>query len=637
MSFETSFKLEGIALDLAKPTVLVINRGTEPSSLELMVRDEEEGRTRFDELKNPVTISITSPDKFGNPATLELEKWHITYSAAAGPGIYKLVLEDNRKVARETRVTAEYNIEIATTEQSTDPAFREQSLDGGREWTCIKAAIDAIEKFGLKYTKAKQLQRSTKFVRLPANLGNSSAGGFVSAQWDQMLPLLLDPIHCDPVINADGSVSIIDRQSEASVNLQNLVGVEGSVMDVDKHWMKPKKITCEFETRIERQFDYEDSATASASDDIPIEMVIPEAGGNGEIFGFTEFYTEIQRQGGISDRNVLDRWYKPRVVDVDTDNDDAVVLAAKDQLEGFIRSSFRQLFRISDDKGLQGMSDITIGHLKYDGSTRTTRCVYMPYAFVHKFTRVGKGMKLKQYWETVISSNVNFTFTRAVPWNATLAMNDAGEIMIFLLPEIGGFARARELLAGHTTTPMRVGDAVDIADDNHVLPTQGQTKVKSGWFFKIIYHGLLLEDRSDLDVTRLHSETNTGFSEGEVPELVYRVSDMTANYNYENASAMTADDVTLSNKDELELRAEDVTKQIKRNFKDGKAGVFTTAGVDAIVNGEKWVRGNIHSMSIIIGGKRPHSVEVKWVVMPEVRPVYTNRLKLDGLPVRIIR
>lgn len=635
MSFATTFKLEGEALDLANPAVLVINRGTEPSSIELLVRDEDGGGTRFDDIENPVTISITAPDKYGNNATLELKKWHIIYSSAAGPGLVKLILEDNRKIARDTRVTAEYNIQVASIDEGE--TFRDSSLNNGQQWYCLDAAIDAIEKFGLKYTRAKQLQRSVKFVKLPANLGNSAAGGFVSAQWDQMLPLLLDPIHCDPVINKDGSVSIVDRQSEASVNISAFMGVEGTVHDVDKHWIKPQKIVCEFETRIARQFRYEEGHSVVRGKDIEIEMVIPDADTSGNIFGFTEFYDEIQRAGGISRREVLDRWLKPRVVDVDTDNDASDVLAAKDQLEGFIRSSFRQLFRIDNEGGLDGMSDLAIGHLKFDGTTRTTHAVYMPYAFVHKFTRVGKGAKLKDYWETVVSTNVPFTYTRSAPWNAQLGVNDYGEIMLFLLPEVGGFTGARDLIPGQTLNPMRVGDAVDIIDDNHILPTQGQTKLSSGWIFRVVYHGLLIKDRDDLGIDRLHKETNTGFSGGKVPELVYRVSDMTANYGYTDAASMALDLPTLLNEDELAIRAEAVTEQVKRNFKDGKAGIYTTAGVDAIVNGDYWVRGNIHSMSIVIGAKRPHSVEAKWVVMPEVRPVYANNLNLQGLPVRLIR
>lgn len=635
--FATTASINDIPLDLAKVAALVINRGTEPSLLKLLVRDEEGGGTRFDELENPVTIKISAPDKFGNPATLELEQWHITYTQAVSPGFVEMVLEDNRVTARRKRVTVGYNIQVPGDDDPNNPSFRQDTLKNGQQWTCLDAAIDAIKRFGLKYKKAKQLQRSVKFVDLPINLGNSVAGGFVSAQWDMMLPLLLDPIHCDPVINKDGSISIVDRESDAAQNLDQSVGVEGSVTDVDKHWMKPENITCEFETRVMRRFDYEEGATISRTDDIPIEMVIPEAGSGGEIFGYTEFYDEVQSETGLSRRQVLDRWLKPRVVEVDTNQDDAEALSAKDQIEGFIRSSFRQLFRIENLEGLQGMADLAIGHLSYDGSTSSTKSTYMPYAFIHKFTRVGKGKKLEEYWETVISTDVPFTYNRAAPWSAQLAMNDDGEILLLLQPEVGNSASFRELIPGHTSEPMRVGDAIDIQSDNHILSTHGQTTLKSGWFYQVMYHGLLLKDRPDLNVTRIFKETRAGITGGKVPEVTFRVSDMTANYGYENVQDMAADKLTLLNEAEITIRAEAIAEQIRRNFADGKAGIYNTAGVDAVVNGDYWVRGNIHSLTIVLGAKRPHSVEVQWVVMPEVRPVYANKQNLQGLPVRLIR
>lgn len=624
-------------MDLAVPATVIINRGTEPSLIELLVSDDDDGGTRFDKSKNPVTLEISAPDKYGNPVTLELKKWHITFSQPAGPGIYKVILEDNRITARRKRVTVGFNVQVpGDPANSDDPKFREDTLDGDRQWTCLDAAIKAIKLFGLKYKRDKRLSRAIRFNRLPINLGNSAAGGFVSAQWDYMLPLLLDPIHCDPVINADGSVSIIDRATKASKGLQNYSGVEGSIKPVDKHWSKPKKITLEFETRISRQFNYEEGNTVVRGEDIEIEMVIGQAGTNGTVFGFTEFYDEVLDREGISRNKVLNRWLKPRVVETDTDNDDATVLARKDESESLIRSAFRSLFRIVNDEGLQGMADLQIGHLGWDGSTRTTRSTYMPYAFIHKFTRVGKGAKLEQYWETVISTDVGFTFDTSAPFAAQLATNDDGEILLFVTPESTS-GNHRTLIPGHMVNPMRVGDAIDIIDEAHVLPTQGQTKLKSGWLFYTVYHGLLLKDRPDLGIDRIHKETRTGFADGEVDEVSYRVSDMTANYGYANADDIAQDRLTLLNEDELAERSNAVLKQVRRNFSDGDAGVYGTAGLDAIVNGGYWVTGDIHSMTIILGAKRPHSVEAKWVVMPEVRPVYANRMNLQGLPVRLIR
>lgn len=636
--YETTFKLNGIALDLAQPSVMTVNRGTEPSLVELLVRDEEGGGTRFDKLENPVTLSIGTPDENNQPITLEMENWHIKYSEAAGPGMVLLVLEDNRKIAREQRVTVEYNIEVPSGEDDT--TYRPQSLNNGKLWTCLDAAIDAIKRFGLKYT-ASPLARTLKAIDLPNNLGNSASGGFVSAQWDSTLPLLLDAIHCDPVLMADGSISIIDRYTESAHQLDQYAGVDGSVTQVDKHWMIPKKIKCEFETRVARKLEYEApdprQTGIPTTEDIQLEMVIPVLTASGEVSSYVEFFEEVERRTGLNKDQINARWFKPRVVTVDVNTDTASEMAEADDIESSIRSSFRQMFRLVNTKGMDGMSDVTIGLMAKDGSTRTTRAAYMPYSYMHKFTRVGKGASLQEYWNTVISTNVELSFARSAPWNAGMAMSDAGEILIYLIPEVGASPQARQLNPGKTATAVRVGDAIDIADPNHVLPTQGQTALESSWQLFVVYHGKLIKDRPDLGIKRLHEEVRTGFSSGEVDLLTYRIPDMTANYSYEKGVDIGADSLSLTNKDELATRSKDVTEQIKRNFKDGKAGVYTTAGVAAIVNGGIWVRGNIHSMSIAIGTKKAYSVLANWVVMPEVRPLYTHNLDRNGLPVRFIR
>jgi len=639
MSFATSVTMNGDPIDLVVPTALVINRGTEPSLLELVVRDEEDGGTRYDDIDNPVTITIVTPGKYQDSAVVKLENWYIVRTVPHSPGLVKMVLMDCRWTAEHKRVTKEYNVYVAGYGTDNDTKRQSSLRNNGELWTCYEAAIDAIQRFGLLFKEDQNFPQNLKDVRLPRNLGNSPAGGFVAAKWSYMLPLLLDPIHCDPVITEDGKITIVDRQSEASTGLQDYVGVEGSVGDRKTDWETPKEVDLLFQQRVARRFQYIESQTVASSADLGLENVIPQeerAGGGVITEGHEELFEAIRREWGLTAAQIRSLWLGPRVMPQGSRQDAQSVIDRKDRWEAYLRESYRQKFRVVDKDGLNTFADILIGHLGADGSTRSDRCVYMPFAYIHKYTYLKAGQTIEQYWETTISSNVSIDFENPAPWQAFIFFDQKGEVIVQLLPQLDWIRYAREITPGHIDGGIRFGDAVDIQDDNHVLPTQGQSILSTGYLAYIYYHGLLVTDRPDLGLERLHKVTKTINPAGKVDKVQYRVDDITANWGHVDSAAVLSDDITLLNEAEIEQRAVYLQEQIKRNFADGRAGVFKCAGVDAVANGDYWVRGNIHSMTFLIGAKKAYTVETQWVVMPEVRPLYVNALKLQGLPVRTL-
>lgn len=640
-TFATSVTLNNDPIDLVVPTALVINRGTEPSLLELVVRDEENkpGSTRYDDLDNPVTIKITTPDKYQNPAVTTLENWYLVRSEPYAPGLVKLTLMDCRWTATHKRVTKEYNIYVAGYGTDTETKRKSSLRFNGELWTCYEAAIDAIQRFGLEFKEDPQFPRNLKDVSLPRNLGNSAAGGFVGANWSYMLPMLLDPIHCDPVITEDGKITITDRQTESAKGLQDYVGVEGMVGDRKTDWETPKVVELLLQQRVARRFRYIESITTAAGEDLGLENVIPkeERSGGGVITeGHEEILEAIRREWGFNAVQIRSLWLGPRVMPQGTRGDAQSVIDRKDRWEAYIRESYRQKFRVIDRDGLNTFADILIGHMGADGSTRSDRCVYMPFAYIHKYTYLKAGQTIEQYWDTSISSNVNLDYENPAPWKAYIFFDQKGEVVVQLLPQLDWIRYAREVIPGRTVEPIRFGDAIDIQDDNHILPTQGQTILSSAFQADIYYHGLLVTDRPDLGLERLHKVTRDVDQSGKVDKVQYRVDDITANWGHVDTDAVYKDDLSLLNEQEIEQRATYIQSQLQRNFKSGRAGVFKCAGVDAIANGDYWVRGNVHSMTILIGAKRPYTIETQWIVMPEVRPVYTSALKLQGLPVRTL-
>ncbi|MCZ7608495.1 MAG: hypothetical protein M5U25_21120 [Planctomycetota bacterium] len=618
--------------------MLIINRNAESSLLELIISDEDGGGTRFDSVKNPVDIKITAPDASQQPVTLKLEKWYITSIQPHSPGLMALVLQDVRWTAEPKRLTKGYN--VYETGSGVEPIPRQDTLNNGADWTCYDAARDALTEFGFELD-TDGISNQIKAVILPRNLGNSGvAGGFVGAPFSFVMATLLGPINCDFVVRPNGKIRIINRNFDRTTNLEEFVGVGGVIGDRDIHWQKPKIIEVQFETRVARYFSYTESETTVDGLDLGLENVHPVTLVVRNLFdvpddgGYYNLFSSARTEVGLSLSQIRERWLKPRMVIVNN-TDLKSVKAHKAKWDNLIRQHFRQTFRVRDLTGAKSMVDIRVGHLGPNGSTVTERCVYMPFTRHYDFTNVDVTGTPDEILSTTISQGTPLDLTEdgfiPAPFHPLLFADRRNGAIILQLQKIQS-EMYLTLHPGLFVREVQFGDVADITADNVDLPTVYQAHLASNFYMRVYYHGLLTGDRPDLGITRITKAQRDGFGDGEVDSVSFFVSDITANYGYETKKDLANNSLILLNADEIAKRADFVAEQVKRNFVDGRAGIFTCGGVSSIVDGGFWVDGTIQTMQLVIGGRSPWSVETRYVVMPEVNAIKTAKVT-QGPPV----
>lgn len=643
--YATAVKLAGQPVEQAVPTMIVINRNSEPSLVEFIVSDESSaGGTRFDTVKNPVDIEITTPDESQQAVTLKLEKWYITAVEPHSPGLWSVVVQDVRWTAQAKRLTKDYN--VYETGAGVDPIARKSSLNNGAPWTCYDAAIDALKEFGFEID-SDGISNALKKVELPRNLGNSPlSGGFVGAPLGYVMPLLLEPIHCDFVIRPNGKIRIINRNFDRTHNLEEFVGVSGVVGKRDIHWQKPKRVSVLFETRVARYFSYTESETIADGLDLAVQNVCPMLASSDYVFGtdsdggYGDLLSNVRAEVGLSLSQIRERWLKPLMVQI-FPSDTNAQKDHKAYWDSIIRQHFRRTFRIRDLDGSKSLVDVRIGHIGPNGNTVTERCVYMPFTYIARYTDVSRDGSPEDIIKTKISRGYDIDLTadgfRPAPFQPILFMDRRNGSVLLHLEQMQSNLYI-QLHPGRFVREVSFGDAANLVSDNVDLPTVYTTPLASNFYMRVYYHGLLVADRPDLGLTRLTKVTRDLFGEGPVEEVQYYVRDLTANYGYETKTDLANNSLILLNASDVSNRADFIAEQVKKNFNDGRSGVFSCGGIAAAAKGGFWVDGTINNMHIVIGGRSPWSIETRYVVMPEVNPVVTHDMKkaLDGAPVYLI-
>ncbi len=630
----TWWKVAGVSIDRSAAVAIVINRGTEASIIEFVVRDGPGGPAELLRAKqNPVTIEIGAPDIKFQPIVLRLENWWITAIEPSDPGFFRVVVRDCRcaESRQDRRPTLAFNIYDSRQGRSDVP--RAATLDNGQPWTCYRAAQRAIEACGLKF-EPTPVEQSATVTLLPRNLGDSQGGGFPALDWERDMPLLTEPAQLDMVVLPNGNVTLADRFTEAAVGLKNHVPLAGFIAPRDLHWSLPKVLVIKVEQRIERVFLVDDSLTAASGNDLAAVNVIGRQLPSLEpqVLFFEPLFEYMQSRWGKSPATIRQRMFKPRVIEENENDSDRTTLDKHDA-ELALREHWRSTYRVQNDQGLATVVDMTIGHLGADGTTRSERSVYMGYCFMRRNTRISsRGINAASLAKIPLTDNVALSLTRPAPFLAALGYDQKGDVLFRLKPQ--PVSEMMEIYPGELAVPVALGDALALSGPATYLSSLApDAEYKAGWFAYVVYHALLVADRPDLGLKRMHEITRPLFPEGAVDRAEYFVRDMTANWTL---PAPNATRLTLANVDELNARADEIQRQVLAAFQPGRAGPFVTGGVDAVVTGKFWVRGNIRSLTILLGATAPHTVEIQWLVMPGVRPVYTDDMvkAMQGPPIR---
>lgn len=649
MSNAVHISINDIPIDYIGAASLRVSRGAEPSMLTLLVRDEDGGGTRFDELVNPVVISITTPDAYGESVTLKLENWHISEVIPNAPGVYALVLEDCRKLAvdKGAALTVDYNVYVAG--YGTTEVARLTSLKDSRDWTCYEAAQDIIERFGLVFEPETDFPAELEIPALPRNLGNSIGGGFVGATWIASVQLALEPIHCDVIVLPNGNVSITDRKTEHATELDKYSAVAGIVAERDRHWQKPQFIDVLFQNRIERWLYADEVATAANWADLDMENVVPRSQVTSVQPGHEHIEDALQRVTGAGVAAIRRFYMCPIMIDRAGPTYTATERAERAELEGYVRACLRTRFRVKTDLGRATLMDVRLGHIGTDGKTKSEDSVYMAHERVIDFVDVGEVRDMAQLAESATSTAVPFDITKPAPWVARFGYDDAGELILELVSEHRqrhGLRRYIADIPGLLNARLAATSLLNQIDPTFDLnEASTERRLVAGWFVYVFYHGLQVAPRPEIGLPeRVTTVQRPLFDDGPLDTVSLLVSDMTANYATVRTSGANPGrlpnglPLQCINATQIEERADYIRDQARKYFEDGRAGIVTTAGVEAITAGKLWVRGNVQSMTIEIGAKAPFTVECKWVVLPEISLIRTDdqRKALQGVPPRML-
>ena len=627
----------------AAPWTINVVRGTQPSQVSFIIPDTEEHKTLFDDIKKPITIKITAPDRQNMPQTLELKDWYIISIEPHSPGFWQMEVVDNRWVANQKSITKDFNTQIVSYKE--EPQYREGSLSGGEVWRSIDAAEAAIKSIGVKYEdRSKGLKPSQRYAFLPNNITNSLGGGLVAMPFAEAMPKLLFTSHLDPIVLPNGKMTFVDRNTKVSGPLQDFMLTAG-VVD-DKKWRGlPKKVRVFMQRRVEFAFKIFEGRTSS-SDDMVADMVIPPSDPETADTGWEVFEDELDKYG-YNVAHVRKHFLNPAIFPItgtETTQLRNELIALNTNVSQFYRTVFRpDIFRGAKDANIL---NIKLGHLGADGQTVSDQCVYMPYERQHNSllpTAFSGGVIAAL--DIALSNPKKFNLKYPAPWTPKFITDSDGEIIIVL--SSNNTSKLVKDWPGELTERISFGNVLDKPDLNFKLPIQTQPELASSWFVWVFYHALLCGPRPDLGFDEelgLQMIELDAFPDGDIESLDYSIEDLTANYVTDRTNipgGPTNGNAKLElnwvNEAECTKRAENIKSQVLNQFPDGEVGIATTHGVSAIVDGGMWPEGNIYSLQII-GGAKPGEIKCIWRCALSTRDIITGdeAKMLRGQPSRRI-
>lgn len=600
-------------------TRIGFGRGVAWNIAEFVVAD---GRTADKALKgkrNPVTITVeTAANDVVTPTTIGLTNWHIVERLPMEDGKVKYILVDDRWRLSYAKLTAQYNI------VSYGGKYRADSVRGGVAWKCLDAAIDALTKLGANVVVDPDLPLAARTIDLPDNLGNADGGGFVGAPMGLFLPLMLEPIRCDIVTNDKGEIVITDRVTEHHAGLDKFIHMGGDVGQADNIWQRPSQIVVPFQRRVEKKFTYSHDPRATASTDPltpQLENVIPEWDGTKPPERLTEIFKYVNQGFGRVLRMTLQAamliWTRKQWFNIH-DYTTAQELDQALEVESLIRMSFRRWFRVVTKSGdtddvRARFADIRLGRLAPDGTTRPDGGVFCDYTMDRRY-----GV-LKNEGDHPLTAKfttgVPFDANKPAPFRAAWLAGQREELAFGIDPIPADRRSVREYMVGRYDRERQYTDFHAAVRGTADFVLDSGNGLRDDFTMVVYWNGLWtghLGGTRDRD----YKHRVPGFADGLVPELtVSLVHDMTANY-----ADMQFPSQRPMNHADLDARAKEIAADVMESYERGEAGYSRHGGIDVLKKGQKWPRGNIHDVAIIIGGRGRGSVDTLINILPGMKP-----------------
>lgn len=607
----------GQDVELTGGTQIELSRGVEPSYATFYIADP----TMFDGITNPVTIRIETPkaEDMQVAAVLELHNWHIISITPQDTGLYKMVLADNRFIAKYPKLNKSFNI------KTIDGVYRITSVKNGVSYTIAEALEIMWKDYGLSMRVDPRCPKlANPLAFLPTNLGNSEGGGYFAETISAALPPILERARASFVLDRNGTPMLTDRVTDCTAGLIDRGAYEGLIAPRDIHWQIPDEIHVLFQQRFERCFELiEDSqSTAPPLNDyeFKIENVVgvptaPSAISNP--IDFITFNPGFLGLIGFSFTKWKERYFKETVIP-ETGRTMAEQLRLE-RLGEYGKEHWRLLYRVKFTPTRNRIwTNLKMGRLGYDGNSSRASYVFMDYTAIRefpRFDRTGSRITAKFSQEFVFPTDLSVLDIIDSPFTADFVTSGKDDLLFRVQP-LSSNLKFERLYPCLLETQSDYTDAQDFVNDVEQANVIHRLVPKEKFKIRVYFHALLSDDGPTARYHVIKNGTKkTSTKPGTGLILTVRSDAVTANWTMRsNREPVMLNEVTLIQE------AKDITARLEQAYADAKAGFLACVGIECLTDDKNWVGGNINRVVIRVGmdPAAPYTVTTLFEVLPEV-------------------
>ena len=499
-------------------------------------------------------------------------------------GLWVMTFADERWRVQYRRFTMSYNV------QWPDGSFREGTASGVRGWSTRDAIRDAMDRMGYKVDMSEVPTHTDD--KLPFNLGNSPAGGWVQASFQDIIGPMLYALKMDMIVKTDGTFKVVPRvavkaaQVETPLDRLRKYSRIGDTVGVALNKTeRPRKLRVAFEIMAEAAIESEIKDTSGSVPSQPIFEVPDNVMPRWEAkLKDPEDWWESQTETPETDwdrisSQLFDAGYLPtlagnplspavsldeflgkqyfldQVVPIERDSttgwvtDNVATVEKKLWFDSTIRNTWRRVYRVifptarnphpsvKDERRIAGLR---LGRLTPGGDTHSRGSVFCDWC---EETNGEVDYFTNPYNATYsVNHPLSDDITRPSPFSARWIAQSGGELIFLMEPTTNIRVGQVSILPGVLSKPI-----------NHIewqLAAQGLPAIDSHraeldpeFDFRVIMAGRLIgEDERDktgldspgVDITGRYAviESDTEFVDGNIDSIDFMASTITANYGY---------------------------------------------------------------------------------------------------------
>lgn len=620
-----------VPVEFIKPFEINFPRGHIPWTVEICASD-----TRFAELKNPCKFIVRTPGRDNLKLTEQVfANWFLVEEYAIANGYRQAVFADLKWRMRSEKLTMQMNI------KSYGGEWRAASLENGVPYSCysaFKAALldlaSKIKDVKIEFEEDPEARKVGNKIELPKNLGNRVAGGWFAADTSEFVPVLGESGRLDWVQTPEGKISIVERESEASAGLKDMLAFAGVIGKKNNKYQKPKKFVFQLQKRLCNRFEALTGTTVAASRTTPaITNVCPnynpdsDAAASAEDIGWTDLVTYAAQKLNVTEQQLLERMLNKQLFD-DSGLDGPTYLKYG-VVESIVKAYYRRGWQVHNDEIRRYYADIKLALFEEDG---TSKAGAVSCNFV-RWNRAGRLEPGQNVMQTKWSENV--PFTRISPFTATWEGGDR-EALVFMIKDPPTTNTVREHFLGWFDKDVGLQSIQEMVEGKGQIALQNNRQYQGYFELHVYWHAIWIGPEQ-LTPQLYEVEKQAFGDEGQVERVVIRVDDMTANYYavYDSGDPKRiAFPGRLLNATAIDAHCEELLKSLKLTYQVERNGEAACDGIYALTKGYK-TRGDIYQTRVLVGNEKTWDIQTNFTVMQQVR-AKMGKLDLGDTPEKVL-